>query len=120
MSRISGYFLLGSKSAGFTIQPWIFIPSFDVYQISSVVASFLPINTSSLTSVSHLMLPGELRLRPTTSAECDDVLITPTALPFGLIDVTFNTCLPDVTGFTSPDDSDATYRLRDPSFSALK
>jgi len=56
MSRISGYFLVASKFGGFTIQPWILRPSFDVYQISSVWASSLPASTSSLMFVSCVIV----------------------------------------------------------------
>ena len=32
---MSGYFFVASKAGGFRIQPWIFLPSKLVYQISS-------------------------------------------------------------------------------------
>ena len=119
MSSISGYFFAGSKSGGFTIQPWICMPSFDVYQISSRGAELLAHQHVVVDVGEPLDVAGALRLKATTSFGCDAVLITPTAMPFGLIDVTVSTCLPVVTGFTSPR-SDAKYRLRAPSFSALK
>ena len=54
ISRIIGYFFDASKPGGLRIQPWIFLPSKLVYQISSgsFIVSWL--NRSSLNVVSFL------------------------------------------------------------------
>lgn len=90
MSRMSGYFFDGSKSGGFTIHPCTFMPSFDVNQISSAWPSVFPVRTSAFTSVSQLMADGVFTLNATTSTGCPAVVITPTAIPFGFIEVTVN------------------------------
>jgi len=58
------------------------MPSREVYHTSSVVARVFPINTSSFTAVSHMMLAGDRTVKETTSFGCDAVLITPTTVPF--------------------------------------
>ncbi len=115
---MSGYFLLASKSAGFTIHPWMRVPSLELYQISSVVASFFPVSTSSLTVVSCLS-SGRVRAKVTTSLGLSDVLTVPSATPVFPMSLTVRTCAPFVTWRTCPV-SVAKYRLRDPSFSTLK
>ena len=49
---MSGYLFDASNDGGFTIQPCTFVLPVDVYQTSSVFASYLPVRTSPLTSVS--------------------------------------------------------------------
>ena len=51
ISRISGYFFDGSKSGGLRIQPWIFLPSKLLYQISSGSLCWMSLKSSSLTCV---------------------------------------------------------------------
>src|SRR3954468_9176650 len=57
MFRMSGYFLLGSKSGGFCTQVSIFLPSKLVYQISSGSLSFSCDINLSFTCVSCFVLP---------------------------------------------------------------
>ncbi len=105
MSRMSGYFFDGSKPGGFTIQPWIFSPSFDVYQISSVCASSLPASTSSFTAVSCVnvdAVPVFGTANVTTSFGLVGVERMPTATPVLPTLVTVSTCLPLVTGWNCP------------------
>src|ERR1700740_2363854 len=75
-----GYLRLGSKSGGVMYQPWIFMPSPDVYRISATRPSFRPARTSSLTAVSCLMSDGALRSKLTTSPGFEGDVRTPTAL----------------------------------------
>src|SRR5215467_14276828 len=105
ISSISGYFLLGSKPGGFTIQPWILRLSFDVYQNSSVCASCLPSSTSSFTAVTCLnsdTVPVFGTVNVTTSFGLVGVVLMPTASPLLLTLLTVSTCLPDVTGWNCP------------------
>ena len=48
-------------------QPWIFIPSFDVYRSSVTSPSFFPVSTSSFTAVSCFIDAGAFRSKDTMS-----------------------------------------------------
>src|SRR5258706_11208721 len=54
MLRMSGYFLFASKSGGFWIHAWIFLPSKLVYQISSGSVRFSLENNRSEEHTSEL------------------------------------------------------------------
>src|SRR5512132_2104028 len=99
---MSGYFFLASKPGGFTIQPWIFMPSFVGYQNSSTWPNVLPARMSSLTAVSW-RIAGLFTLSATTSLGLSDVDDTPTISPLLLTDVTLRSWEPLVIGRTPPE-----------------
>src|SRR5205823_5947985 len=94
------------------------MPSVERYQISSAGEVFLPKRTSSFTDVMNAGC-GFATLNATTSFGCDAVDITPTAIPDREMSATVRTFAPLVICRTSPCNG-AKYRLRAPSFSALK
>src|SRR5215207_11367165 len=104
---MSGYFFDASKPGGFTTQPWILRPSFDVYQISSVCASSFPPSTSSLTAVSWVnadAAPVFGTVKVTTSAGLVGVARRPTQRPLLPTPAMVSRCFPLVTGRTWPAD----------------
>ena len=116
---MSGYFFEGSKSGGFTIQPWMSQSSTDLYQISSTSPSVTPASTSSFTRVSCMRLPPSSRSKETTSpGPCGSVSV-PIAFPSSVKELRLRRWLPLVTWVTPPS-TDAKCRLRVPSRFTLK
>ena len=97
-----GYLRDGSKSGGVMYQPWIFIPSAEVYQSSLTSPSLRPARMSSLTAVSCLIEAGVFRSKETTSPGCVKVVSVPTATPLAEMSDTVSICVPLVTGVTLP------------------
>ena len=83
-------------------QPWIFMPSAEVYQSSLTSPSLRPARTSSFTAVSCLIAAGVLRSKLTMSPGCAKVVSVPTARPLGEMSDTVSICVPLVTGVTVP------------------
>src|SRR5262245_28889906 len=111
MVSIIGYFFFGSKPGGFTIQPWIFMPSAVGYQISSTWPNVLPERMSSLTALINFGV-GFLTLKIATSLGRSDVDITPTiVVPALSIDAMLSICEPFVSGRGSPPASGWKYTL---------
>src|SRR5262249_37296698 len=95
-----GYFFAASKSGGVMYQPWIFVPSGDVYHISWTSPSLRPPSTSSFTAVSCLIVDGDLTSKITMTPGCCGLESVPTAMPFDDMSDTVSMCVPLVIVWT--------------------
>src|SRR5262245_40830092 len=121
MCSCIGYLRDGLKSGGVMYQPWIFMPSADVYHSSLTSPSFRPARTSSFTAVSCLIVAGDFRSKLTMSPGCVKLVSVPTTKPFDEMSDTASMCVPLVTGVTLPPAlKGRKYRFCEPSFCAVK
>ena len=92
----------GSKSGGFTIQPWMSSPSGDLYQISSTSPRVTSASIDAFVTWRVATVSGESTSKATRFPGVWYALTTPTAVPSPLTVDTESMWFPELTGRTSP------------------